>query len=139
MNISPAEELTVLMNAKSENAKDLFNRYLPYIKRLARISIKDIRVGLSKPRMAATVLTPWAEIYIPMDEERIKKDIERLRKTFLKVEKDLEPVEKKFNDNNFVTKAPRDVVAKLETQRTELQEKRSKINAEIKRKQEMLS
>lgn len=139
MNISPAEEFTVLVNTKSENANALFNRYLPYIKRLARISVKDLRAGLSKPRMAATVLTPWAEIYIPMDEERIKKDIERLKKAFLKVEKDLEPVEKKFNDHNFVTKAPQDVVNKLEMQRTELQEKRSKINAEIKRKQEMLS
>jgi valyl-tRNA synthetase len=139
MNISPAEELTVLANTKSENANALFDRSLPYIQRLARISIKELRTGASKPKMAATVLTPRAEIYILLDEERIKKDIDRLKKTVAKIEKDLDPLEKKFNDNGFVTKAPRDVVAKLEMQRTELLEKRSRINAEIKRNREMLS
>jgi valyl-tRNA synthetase len=139
MNISPAEELTVLVNPKSENADAHFNRSLPYIRRLARISVKEFQAGLSKPKMAATVLIPWAEIYVLLNEDQIKKDIERLKKTVVKIERDLEPVEKKFNDNSFVTKAPRDVVAKLEMQRAELQEKRSKINAEIKRNQEMLS
>ncbi len=138
MNISPAEELAVVVNTKNEEAKNLFNLYLPYINRLARISIKEIRVGVSKPKMAATVLAPSGEIYILLDEERIKKDIDRLRRTAAKIEKELEPLEKKFTDANFVAKAPPDVVAKLDLQRKQLQEKFSKISGEIQRNQEML-
>jgi valyl-tRNA synthetase len=138
INIPPGHDLPILVNAKNDRAHQVIGKYGTYIKKLARVHVKESRIGLSRPKMAATVLTPWAELYIPLDEEQIRKEIDRLRKSLAKTDKELEPIEKKFGDHHFVTRAPKDVVSKLEAQRTALHEQRRNINAEIEHKQQML-
>jgi valyl-tRNA synthetase len=138
INIPPGHDLPILVNAKNDHAHHLIGNYSTYIQKLARVHVKESRIGLSRPKMAATVLTPWAELYIPLDEEQIRKEIDRLKKSLAKLEKELEPIEKKCGDHNFVTRAPKDVVSHLEAQRKALHERRLNINAEIEHKHHML-
>jgi len=139
MNIPPSEELAVQISANDERARDLFRNILPYIQRLARLSDPTVGVGLPPPKRAATVSTDLAKIYIPVDEVRLRKEIDRLEKALVKVGKELEPVERKFQDQNIMTKAPKEVIAKLEIQRGELQEKKRKLSDDLQRFREMIS
>ncbi|WDT82228.1 MAG: valine--tRNA ligase [Candidatus Manganitrophus sp.] len=139
MNIPPSEELAVHISANNERTRDLFRNYLPYIQRLARLSEPTLGINMPLPKQAATVLTDMAKIYIPVDEARLRKEIDRLEKAMAKLDKELEPVERKFQDQNIMTKAPKEVIAKLETQRADLQAKRAKLNEDLRRFREMIS
>ncbi len=139
MNIPPSEELAVHISANNERTRDLFRNYLPYIQRLARLSEPTIGIDMPLPKQAATVLTDMAKVYIPVDEARLRKEIDRLEKAMAKLDKELEPVERKFQDQNIMTKAPKEVIAKLEIQRGELQEKKRKLNDDLRRFREMIS
>ncbi|MCG3112386.1 MAG: valine--tRNA ligase [Candidatus Manganitrophus sp. SB1] len=139
MNIPPSEELAVNISANNERARDLFRNHLPYIQRLARLSEPTIGIDMPLPKQAATVLTDMAKVYIPVDEARLRKEIDRLEKAMAKLDKELEPVERKFQDQNIMTKAPKEVIAKLETQRADLQAKRAKLNEDLRRFREMIS
>jgi valyl-tRNA synthetase len=138
IDVPPGYELTLLVNAKDEQGVRLLGEYGTYIQKLARVAVKEVGIGLPKPKMAATVLTPWAEFYIPLDEEQVRKEIDRLKKSLSKLDKELDPIGKKFGDRNFVTRAPKDVVEHLEAQRAALQDKRRILEAEIERKRQML-
>jgi valyl-tRNA synthetase len=74
-----------------------------------------------------------------LNEKQIRGEIERLGKALLKLDKEIEPVEKKFQDQQFVSRAPKEVVAKLDAQRAELQDKRRTIAAELERNRQMLA
>nr|WP_238339157.1 valine--tRNA ligase [Candidatus Manganitrophus noduliformans] len=139
MNIPPSEELAVQISANDERARDLFRNHLPYIQRLARLSEPTIGIDMPLPKQAATVLTDMVKVYIPVDEARLRKEIDRLEKAMAKLDKELEPVERKFQDQNIMTKAPKEVIAKLETQRADLQAKRAKLNEDLRRFREMIS
>ncbi|TAK00994.1 MAG: hypothetical protein EPO39_15060, partial [Candidatus Manganitrophaceae bacterium] len=139
MNIPPSEELAVTISANNERARDLFRNHLPYIQRLARLSEPTVGIDMPLPKQAATVLTEMAKVYIPVDEARLRKEIDRLEKAMAKLDKELEPVERKFQDQNIMTKAPKEVIAKLETQRADLQAKRAKLNEDLRRFREMIS
>jgi valyl-tRNA synthetase len=131
MNIPPSEELRVTISVRNQNGDELVRKYLPYIKRLARVSLEDIGQNLKQPKTAATVSTEWFKIYVSLDEKHVKKEIERLEKAIAKVEKEFEGVNKKFMDPKFNLNAPKDVVNKNEVQRSELSEKIYKLNADL--------
>jgi len=131
MNIPPSEELRVTISVRNQNGDELVRKYLPYIKRLARVSLEDIGQNLKQPKTAATVSTEWFKIYVSLDEKHVKKEIERLEKAIAKVEKEFEGVNKKFMNPKFTLNAPKDVVNKNEVQRSELSEKIYKLNADL--------
>ncbi len=139
MNLSPAEELTVAVAPKNLAAKNLFEHNFPSLQRLARISVKECAVGLARPKTASTVLVSWGEIYVLLNEKQIRAEIERLGRVLLKIDKELEPINKKHRDLQFVTRAPKEVVAKLDLQRTDLQKKRRMLAAELERNRQMLA
>jgi valyl-tRNA synthetase len=139
MNLSLAEELAVAVGPKTPAARNLFEANLPSLQRLARVAVKECAVGLARPKTASTVLAPWGEIYVLLNEKQIRAEIERLGKALLKLDKEIEPVEKKFQDQQFVSRAPKEVVAKLDAQRAELQDKRRTIAAELERNRQMLA
>src|SRR5579884_1721897 len=139
MSIPPSEELAVQISANDERARDLFQSMLPYIQRLARLSEPTIGIAFPPPKQAATVSTALAKIYVPVDEARLRKEIDRLEKALAKVGKELEPVEKKFQDQNIMTKAPKEVIAKLEMQRGALQENKRKLSDDLQKFRGMIA
>ncbi len=139
MNIPPSEELAVQISMNNEKTRDLFQNALPYIQRLARLSEATLGIDIPLPKRVATVSTDLAKIYVPIDEARLRKEIDRLEKGLAKVGKELEPVERKFQDQNIMTKAPKEVIVKLSAQRGELQAKREKLNDDLRRFREMIS
>ncbi|HZR46422.1 MAG TPA: class I tRNA ligase family protein, partial [Candidatus Manganitrophaceae bacterium] len=137
MNIPPSEELSLFIKTGEENGAR-YRRYLPYIKRLARISDMTLGAAIERPRTATTVATKEATLYIPLEENRLRKEKERIEKVLAKSEKEMEPLQKRLGDENFRAKAP-EAYQKLEGQVSEKREQYKKMKKNYEQILDMLS
>ncbi|WP_438958331.1 valine--tRNA ligase [Porticoccus sp.] len=113
MNITPAKHLPIYF--KNGSADDLrkLNDNRQFLAKLANLeSITWLEPGEEAP-MSATALVGSMEILVPM-AGLIDKDAElaRLNKEIDKLQRELEKVQNKLGNENFVSKAPAEVVAK---------------------------
>ncbi|MCC2617319.1 valine--tRNA ligase [Aestuariibacter halophilus] len=130
MDISPNKPLSVMLrNVSNEDTRRL-TLSEAFLAKLAKV--EDIKVLGSDEQApaSATALVGEMEILIPM-AGLIDKDAElaRIRKALEKVEKDFARTEGKLNNENFVSKAPADVIdkekAKLDDFRIQMEKLRA--------------
>lgn len=111
MNVPPSKKCDVHIKASDKDFEDLINAYPFYIEKLARV--ENILVGktIQRPKNSSVSVVKGNEIYIPLEglidiaveRERLIKEVERLEKL-------LDGVNKKLANENFVSRAPEDVV-----------------------------
>ena len=113
MNITPAKHLPIYFNNGSADDLRKLNDNRQFLAKLANLeSITWLEPGEEAP-MSATALVGKMEILVPM-AGLIDKDAEltRLNKEIDKLQRELEKVQNKLGNENFVGKAPAEVVAK---------------------------
>ena len=106
MNISPAKPINVFLKSSS-----ITNSQERYIKTLVRIDQLTVEAYLDKPKACASAVVKGCDIFIPLEglidlsveRSRIEKEIARLLSSF-------EGVRRKLENQNFVDKAPADVI-----------------------------
>ncbi|MCX5680236.1 MAG: valine--tRNA ligase [Candidatus Omnitrophica bacterium] len=131
-DIVPGAQINILVNTHDISDSKLLGDNSEMIKRLARIA--DMKVGkMSKPKGAAASVIGTLEVYVPL-EGLIDLEKERLR---LKKEEDrvsgaIKSMEARLGDNNFTSKAPKDVVEKQRVQLIELTLQLEKLRANLK-------
>jgi valyl-tRNA synthetase len=78
-----------------------------------------------------------ATIFVPLEGViDFSKEALRLEKEINKLDKELAGVSKKLENENFLNKAPHDVVEQVKTKHSGLQEKQQKLVSHLKRIQE---
>ncbi len=137
MDIPPSEKLTLLIS-HNPGIENCYKEYTPYIERLGRISDLKMGVDLNRPKMAATILTEDATLYIPLDEPKLKKEKTRLEKVLAKLEKEKEALQKRLDNESFRTKAP-DAYRKVDAQMNEKHSFHKKVRTHYDRILDMLS
>ncbi|MFZ1289025.1 MAG: valine--tRNA ligase [Melioribacteraceae bacterium] len=125
MNISPSKKITALL--KTENLHD---DQIIYIKSLGRID--EIKFGndIEKPKAIASSVIKDCEIYIPLEgiidlnfeKERLQKEIQRLEGALIGVSKKLE-------NEKFVNNAPKEVVEKELTKKSDWENSLNKLKS----------
>jgi len=113
MNITPAKHLPIYFNNGSADDLRKLNDNRQFLAKLANLeAITWLEPGEEAP-MSATALVGNMEILVPM-AGLIDKDAElaRLNKEIDKLQRELEKVQNKLGNENFVGKAPAEVVAK---------------------------
>ncbi|MBA4407506.1 valine--tRNA ligase, partial [bacterium] len=106
MNISPAKPINVFLKSSS-----ITSSQERYIKTLVRIDQLMVDENLDKPKACASAVVKGCDIFIPLEglidisveHARIEKEIARLLSSF-------EGVRKKLENENFVAKAPAEVI-----------------------------
>jgi valyl-tRNA synthetase len=129
LNVSPSLELAVLIRTH-HNTDAVFNENISYITKLARAG--DIETGrdIKAPKNAATAIKPSMEIFVPLKGIiDIDAEVSRLSKELKKAEKELLFIKKKLANEDFMNKAPKQVV----------EENRSKLNDYIDKVKAMKS
>lgn len=130
MNIAPGKELDVLLrNCTEKDTRRLANN-LTFLKKLARLSNIHVLGADETAPMSATQLVGTMEVLVPMadlidkeaEQARLIKEVERLQKKAVHLAG-------KLGNENFVSKAPAEVVekerirlAEVESARTQLEE-----------------
>ncbi len=116
MNISPAKQLSVLLNKGTPTDKMLFAKHERLISSLAKLEKATWLKTDETPPESATVLVDELEILIPMAGLINKaEESERLSREIAKLAKEIQRVELKLQNPNFVDRAPKDVVLKEQT------------------------
>jgi valyl-tRNA synthetase len=105
-----------------------------YVKNLARVNRVTTKREGEKPRFAAVALVHNMEIFVPLEGViNIEEEKKRLKKDLDKVEKELSQIEKKLSNPDFLKKAPKEVVEKVEEEGGDLREKREKLTERLRK------
>ncbi|MDX1705992.1 valine--tRNA ligase [Pseudidiomarina sp.] len=137
MNLSPAKPLPVLISNADANAKARLENNLSFLSSLAKLeSVEFISSSAAAPA-SATALVGRMEVHIPMAGLiDTAAELARLDKAIEKARKDVDMVSRKLSNENFVSKAPAEVIEKERAKQAEaeeslaqLQQQREKIAA----------
>ena len=132
--IAPSQTIHHVIFTVRDNAKmSLIKECLDQVRLLAKVdSITFIDSADNKPdRSLATVLDE-VQIFLPVgDLLDIEKEIQRLKVDLLKLDKDIERSNNKLSNNNFVERAPEDVIDKEKNALAENMAKRERIKENL--------
>ena len=114
MNVPPSSKAEILIQTPNDDIKVLLREHENYIYRLANASNVVIENSIQKPESsAAAVVSGGIEVYIPLvGLIDIEKEKERLTKNLDQAIANLERLEKRLNNEDFISKAPENIVAK---------------------------
>ncbi|MDT8317142.1 MAG: valine--tRNA ligase [bacterium] len=133
MGVPPSAEVEMQIRGGSKSALSTISENIRYIKALARLSSFSFIDGAA-PEGAAMAVVEDMEVYVPLkgtvdldEEER------RLKKEIAKVEKDMELLNRKLSNQDFLERAPADVVEKNREKLDEFSSAKSKLEASLER------
>jgi valyl-tRNA synthetase len=139
MNIPPGEHIDALLRVKGKGNKEKLQRNHVFIQNLAKV--KNVRVleRIQRPPTSAFAVVQDVEIFVPMDRSKMEEEEKRLQKEILKIEKEIAFVGRKLSNEQFVSKAPPEVVQEEKEKATRCQALREKLEANLKKIREALS
>lgn len=130
MNVPPATKVEVLCLAEGAAERELLQEHASTIcdlSRLARLQLASPgEVG--KPRMAAGAVARNVEVFVLLqDVLDFDSESKRLEKELTKLEKEFGYTKKKLANEDFLRRAPAEVIEKEREKGTRLREKRDKL------------
>jgi valyl-tRNA synthetase len=127
LNIPPSTPVEVFIRSSNEKLLEVVEQMEPAIKQLARAA--KVEKTSQKPANCVAFFLPEAEVFVKVGELiDASKEIERIKKKLDKIAKEVAKLEKKLSNENFLKKAPKEVVEKNRKELQELQELRAKLS-----------
>jgi valyl-tRNA synthetase len=115
MNIPHSAEITALVNvsdAESYLARQL-REHSEYFQKLANVAELTVDSGIRKPEASAAVVVGGSDVYVPLQGViDLEVERERLKDEISEKEEFLGSVERQLSNEQFLTKAPEEVVEK---------------------------
>lgn len=132
MNVPPGAFIHMLLRGASDVNLRRLDTHLDIIKRLARLESITPHDGdapqgsIQDVLDEATIILPLADVIdIEQERARLKKEIE-------KVETEIEKIKKKLSNENFLEKAPEEVVAEQKSRQAEAEDAHEKLMLALK-------
>lgn len=124
MNLPPSKLINVFLKTDKVTAEQA-----KYIKSLVRIDELKVDSQIPKPKASASAVVKGCDIFIPL-EGLIDLDVERSRiqKEITRLSSSLEAVKRKLSNENFVSKAPADVIERERTKQNDWEKALEKLN-----------
>ena len=138
MNISPSLSLAVSAQSQDESTKKTIQQHRDMIINLARLKSLSVRNAVKRPKSAAMAVVNDATIFISLEGiVDFAKEIERLEKEINKLTNESATVSKKLNNEDFLRKAPVEVVEKVKAKHGLLVEKQQKLLSNLNKIKEL--
>jgi valyl-tRNA synthetase len=144
MNVPPASQVQVLVFSQERRLLEILSRHGRALQLLARVQDLVVQPPEGAPAAAAksVVLSPEGgslELVMPLagvidfkeEERRLNREMDKLAREFAQVER-------KLANDDFLTKAPEEVVAREQERLKALNEKLTKLKSHQKRLRELL-
>jgi valyl-tRNA synthetase len=138
MNHPPGEQIVVLFRTKNEEVEKRLREHQSFIQFLALVKKFKFGKDLEKPLYSAFTAVRDIEIIVPMDRSRMEEEAKRLQKEILKIEKESAFVMKKLSNEQFLSKAPREVVEEVKAKASEFRNQREKLEESLNKIQKMI-
>jgi valyl-tRNA synthetase len=139
MNLPPGEQITVLFRAKTEEVNRKLRENQSFIQVLVLVKSFEIGRDLEKPLYSAFVVIRDVEIFVPMERSRMEEEAKRLQKEILKIEKEGAFIMRKLSNEQFLSKAPPEVVQEVKEKALEFRTQREKLEESLVKIKDMLS
>jgi len=138
MNISPSINLTASVQTGDSKIKSVIERHRELIINLAKLNAFRINESAARPKSSATAVVGGATLFVPLEGIiDFDKETMRLEKEINKLKKELNTVSGKLENENFLNKAPREVVEQVRAKHAGLAEKQKKLASHLDRIKEI--
>jgi valyl-tRNA synthetase len=139
MNIPPGEPVDAFFHTKDLEIEKRIQGNRSFIQILAKVN--EIKIGEEAKKAAyhAFTVVRDVEIFVPMDRSRIEEEVKRLQKEIIKIEKEISFVNKKLSNEQFLSKAPTEVVSQEKEKVLQYQSVQEKLEGSLKKIKEILS
>ena len=139
MNLAPSLSLAVAVQSQDESTREIVKAYQDLIVNLARLDSLAVEEPGERPKTAATTIVDGASVFVSLEGIiDFAKEQSRLEKEIAKLTDELAFVSKKLGNEDFLTKAPEQIVAKTKDKYERLAEKHQKLQSNLKRLVEIL-
>ncbi len=138
MNLPPGEQIRVLLRTKSEGVEKRLRENQSFIQFLALVNEFKFSRDLEKPLYSAFVVVRDVEVFVPMERSRMEEEAKRLQKEIIKIEKESGFVMKKLSNEQFLSKAPPEIVQEVKEKALEFSSQREKLEESLNKIKEML-
>jgi len=138
MNLPPSEQISVHIRTNSEEAERRLRNQESFIRFLAQAGQLNVGKDIERPLYSAYALVRDVEVFVPMDRARMEEEARRLQREILKIEKESAFVIKKLSNEQFLSKAPPEVVREVKGKALEFRSQREKIEENLVKIREML-
>jgi valyl-tRNA synthetase len=128
MNLPPTLKLNALIQTDHSQITHTIQQHGNIITHLAKLDHLSIALPGERPKAAATAIVQGATIYIPLEGILdLTKEIHRLEKEIEKLNGELNGISKKLNNEDFLSKAPADIIEKVKEKHTALSDKQQNL------------
>ena len=138
MNLPPGERIMVLLRTKREEVEKRLRENQSFIQSLALVEAFQFGRNLEKPLYSAFVAVRDVEIFVPMERSRMEEEARRLQKEIVKIEKESAFVMKKLSNEQFLSKAPPEIVQEVKGKALEFRGQRQKLEESLNKIREMI-
>ncbi|WP_306303929.1 valine--tRNA ligase [Desulfosarcina cetonica] len=139
MNIAPSTALTVVVQPDAPLVGETIEKNSLLITNLARLTEIRIAMDAQRPKAAATVLIEGATLFVMLEGIiDFAQEQARLQKEIVKLTKELSGMNKKLGNEDFLKKAPPEVVAGVREKHAAMLEKQHALEATLARIQAMM-
>ncbi len=134
MNIPPSVNLDVIIQSQDDAKKETIEHHQDIIINLARLKTLLVSHLGERPKASATSIVNGASIFVALEGIiDFSRETNRLEKEIDKLAKELSKVSNKLKNEDFLNKAPEDVVTKVKAKQGFLLEKLQKLQSNIDR------
>ncbi|PIQ96587.1 MAG: valine--tRNA ligase [Nitrospinae bacterium CG11_big_fil_rev_8_21_14_0_20_56_8] len=133
MNLNPGQPVELFVKVNGGFGTSIIEDNAAVIKAVARVSHITCGPNIEKPKGAAASALPGMEAFVPLEGlVDFTEEKNRIEKELKKVEKDLEFLNKKLSNQDFIKKAPPEVIEKDNLRMQALSEKQTKFKDHLK-------
>ena len=133
MNRPPGKTAEVIIAGNSNGfSLELIQENQAYFNQLAKVDKLDCRADASKPPKSASAVVNHFEIYLPLEgliDFNVEK--ERLQKEINRLEKQLENLNTKLQSNDFLNKAPEEIIGREKKKKTDFEASLAKLKTNL--------
>jgi valyl-tRNA synthetase len=132
MGIPPSKELSLVMRTSPQHSEETLRQYEGYLQRLARVNSLTFLDNGKSPRFSASAVVDGSEFFVPL-EGLIDIDLERarLQKEIDRISSLLNGIRGKLTNQNFVQRAPEDVVQRERAKQSNLETNLEKLRSNL--------
>lgn len=134
MNIPPSLSLAVSIQSQEELERGTIRKYQDIIMNLAALESLVVEAPGKRPKATATAIVKGASVFVSLEGIiDFTREIDRLEKEIRKTANELAAVSKKLRNEDFLGKAPADVVQKVREKHEIFFEKQHKLMSNLEK------
>ncbi|MDI6790978.1 MAG: valine--tRNA ligase [Thermodesulfobacteriota bacterium] len=138
MNVHPAQKVNIIVLSGSGPVRELIFRHGIFLKNLAKVEGLEIRADGGRPKGAVSCITDQVETYMLLEGVvDISAETAKLQKEAGKLQTELKRVQNKLANSDFLERAPAEIIDKEKGKVQEFVARLEKIDANLKRLEEI--